>query len=172
MLRIWRAYPLGKSTLLSAIERASLTQQPAQTHPALPRDAVQPEVTPQLGEQQQQFLDFIIANPDTAQTAVYKGLRVGVSRGNEIRDSLLKQGLIEQIETRLGKMGRRTVFFVPTFTALEQLGIEPPAGRGEIVHRYLQHLIEEGATAKGYTAKVEYDLGNGGFGMSIWRRMG
>jgi TraM recognition site of TraD and TraG len=152
--------PFGQKYL---IERASLTQQPAQTHPAQPRDAVQPEVTPQLGEQQQQFLEFIIANPDTAQTAVYKGIRVGVLRGNEIRDSLLEQGLIEQIETRLGKMGRRTVFFVPTFTALERLGIEPPAGRGGIVHRYLQHLIEEGATAKGYTAKVEHDLGNGGF---------
>jgi hypothetical protein len=123
---------------------------------------VQPEVTPQLAEQQQAFLEFIIANPNTAQTAVYKGLRVGVLRGNEIRDSLIEQRLIEQIETRLGKMARRTVFFVPTFTALERLGIEPPAGRGGAVHRYIQHLIEEGATAKGYSAKVEYDLGNGG----------
>jgi hypothetical protein len=55
------------------------------------------------------------------------------------------------------------VFFTPTFKALELLGIDPPPGRGGAVHRYLQHVIEEGATAKGYTAKVEYDLGNGGF---------
>jgi hypothetical protein len=161
--------PFGQKYLR---ERATLTRQAAQTQPAHPLDAVQPEVTPQLAEQQQAFLEFIIANPNTAQTAVYKGLRVGVLRGNEIRDRLIEQGLIEQIETRLGKMARRTVFFVPTFTALEQLGIEPPAGRGGVVHRYIQHLIEEGATAKGYTAKVEYDLGNGGFGMSIWRRTG
>jgi hypothetical protein len=92
--------PFGQKYLIA---RASLTRQPAQTHPALPRDAVQPEATPQLGEQQQQFLEFIIANPDTAQTAVYKGLRVGVLRGNEIRDSLLEQGLIEQIEHGLAR---------------------------------------------------------------------
>jgi hypothetical protein len=42
------------------------------------------------------------------------------------------------------------------------LGKEPPPGRGGAIHRYIQHLVEEGATAKGYTARCEYDLGNGG----------
>jgi hypothetical protein len=151
--------PFGKKYLVA---RDSVTMHPAQTQPVRSREAPSPEATPQLDEQQQAFLEFVIANPDTAQTAVYKGIKVGVLRGNEIRDSLLEQGLLEQIETRLGKMAWRTVFFVPTFTALEQLGLEPPAGRGGAVHRYIQHLIADRAVSQGYTAKVEYDLGNGG----------
>jgi hypothetical protein len=151
--------PFGQKYL---IERASLTQQTAQTQPVQPREAPSPEATPHLAKQQQAFLKFISAHPDTAQTAVYKGLKVGVLRGNELRDSLLEQGLIAQIETRLGKMGRWTVFFTPTFKASELLGIDPPPGRGGAVHRYIQHLIVEGATAKGYSATVEYDLGNDG----------
>jgi hypothetical protein len=151
--------PFGKKYLVS---RDSVTMPPAQTQPVQPSEAPAPEATGQLDEHQQAFLEFIIANPDTAQTAVYKGIKVGVLRGNEVRDSLLEQGLIEQVETRLGKMARRTVFFVPTFTALERLGIEPPPGRGGAVHRYIQQLIAARAISQGYTAKVEYDLGNGG----------
>jgi hypothetical protein len=151
--------PFGKKYLVA---RASVPMHPAQTPHAEPREAPAPEATMQLDEHQQAFLEFIITHPDTAQTAVYKGIKVGVLRGNEIRDSLLEQGLIEQVETRLGKMARRTVFFVPTFTALERLGIEPPPGRGGAVHRYIQQLIAARAISQGYTAKVEYDLGNGG----------
>ena len=83
---------------------------------------------------------------------------------NQLRDSLKAQGLIEELETRLGRAGRRTMFFIPTFTAFELLGKDPPAGRGGTIHRHIQHLIEEGATANGFTAQCEYDLGNGGNG--------
>jgi hypothetical protein len=162
--------PFGQKYLIA---RSALIQLPeAQPQPAQHTNGLVQEeqpakplvvgARPQLEEQQQAFLEYIIANPDTAQTAVYKGIKVGVLRGNEVRDSLLAQGLIEQVETRLGKMARRTMFFIPTFTALERLGVEPPPGRGGAVHRYIQHVIEDGATSKGYTAKVEYDLGNGG----------
>jgi hypothetical protein len=51
---------------------------------------------------------------------------------------------------------------VPTFAAFELLGKEPPPGRGGSIHRHIQHLIEEGAAANGFTAQCEYDLGNGG----------
>jgi hypothetical protein len=54
------------------------------------------------------------------------------------------------------------VFFVPTFASLERLGRKPPAGRGGAVHRYIQQVITNRAIAQGYTAKIEYDLGNGG----------
>ena len=151
--------PFGQKYLY---ERAALTRHPAQTQPVQPTEAPAPEATPQLDEHQQAFLAFIITHPDTAQTAVYKGIKVGVLRGNEIRDSLLAQGMIEQVETRLGKMARRTVFFIPTFLALERLGRDPPPGRGGAVHRYLQHVIKDRAVSQGYTAKVEYDVGNGG----------
>jgi hypothetical protein len=128
----------GKTYLL---ERSALTQLPqAQTQPAQPtrtrvreqepqaKPAPPQEVKPRLDEQQQQFLDYIIANPETALTAVYRGIGVSVWKGNQIRDSLKEEGYIAEIETRLGRAGRRTHYFIPTFTAFDLLGQEPPAG--------------------------------------------
>jgi hypothetical protein len=160
--------PFGKKYL---IERSSLTQLP----PAQPtRVLIQEEqlttapgpqeVTPQLDEQQQAFLEYVIANPETALTAVYKALGVGVWKGNQLRDDLKAQGFIAEIETRLGRGSRRTHFFIPTFTAFDLLGKEPPAGRGGTIHRHIQHLLEAGAAANGFVAKCEYDLGCAGNG--------
>jgi hypothetical protein len=166
--------PLGQKYLL---ERTALVQLPAgQTQTAQPTQegqtaqltqapppAAPPEpVKPQLDEQQQQFLEYVMANPETALTAVYKALGVGVWKGNQLRDDLKAQGFIAEIETRLGRGSRRTHFFIPTFTAFELLGKEPPPGRGGAIHRHIQQLIEMGATANGFTAQSEYDLGNGG----------
>jgi hypothetical protein len=161
--------PFGKKYLL---ERSALTQLPAgQPQTAQPTSTrVQEEkpskpvveVKPQLDEQQQAFLHYIITNPETALTAVYRGIGVSVWKGNQIRDSLKEEGYIAEIETRLGRAGRRTHYFIPTFTAFDLLGQEPPAGRGGAIHRHIQQLIETGATANGFIAQCEYDLGNGG----------
>jgi hypothetical protein len=83
---------------------------------------------------------------------------------SQFRDELKEQGLIAELEVRTGRTGagRPTKFFIPTLSTLELLGKEPPAGRGGAIHRYIQHMVQEGATAKGFIAKCEYDLGNGG----------
>jgi hypothetical protein len=141
--------PFGKKYLVS---RASVTMHPAQ------------EIKPHLGEQHQAFLAYVIANPDMPVSGVYKGLGVGVWKGNQLRDELKAQGLLEELEVRTGRTGagRPTKCVIPTLAALELLGIEPPVGRGGAIHRHIQHLVAEGAAAKGFTAMCEYDLGNGG----------
>jgi hypothetical protein len=50
---------------------------------------------------------------------------------------------------------------IPTMQAFELLGKEPPAGRGGTIHRHLQQMIAKVATAKGYTAHCEKELGTG-----------
>jgi hypothetical protein len=141
--------PFGQKYLR---ERASLTMHPAQ------------ERKPQLEEQQHAFLEHVIANPDMPVSRVYKGLGVGVWKGNQLRDELKELGLIEELDIRTGRTraGRPTKCVIPTLVALELLGKEPPAGRGGAIHRHIQHLIEEGAATKGFIAQCEYDLGNGG----------
>jgi DNA-binding Lrp family transcriptional regulator len=162
--------PFGMKYLL---DRSTVTQpQPGQPQTAQPttQEAKKPqatrpvvvEVKPQLDEQQQAFLDFIIANPETPSSALSKALQVSVWKVNQLRDRLKEAGYIAEIETRLGRAGRRTIFYIPTFAALELLGKEPPVGRGGTIHRHIQRLIVDGATANGFTAKVEHDLGNGG----------
>jgi hypothetical protein len=105
---------------------------------------------------------FITENNETPVSQVYKAIGVSVRKGSQIRAALKEQGLIEEIETRMGKGGRIAKFIVPTIAALERLGKEPPQGRGEAIHRYVQQMVVEGARAKGYKAQVERDLGNGG----------
>jgi hypothetical protein len=107
-------------------------------------------------------LEFIISHPDTPVSGVYKTLSLSWRKGNELRDSLTEQGYLTEIETRLGKGGKLTKFFLPTFAAFELLEVEPPTGRGGSIHRYIQQLVVQGAKAKGYSTQVEKALGNGG----------
>jgi TraM recognition site of TraD and TraG len=150
--------PFGRKYVL---ERSALAQ-PIQLPAEKPAKATPQEVKPQLDDQERAFLQYIMANPETAQTTFYKGLGLSIRKGNDLRDSLKEQGFLAEIESRLGKAGRRTVFLIPTFTAFEMLGVEPPPGRGGTIHRHIQHMIEAGAAANGFTSQVEYDLGNGG----------
>lgn len=48
-------------------------------------------------------------------------MNFSVWKGNKIRDFIKKKGLIEEIETRLGKKGRVAKFFIPTVKALDLL---------------------------------------------------
>jgi hypothetical protein len=93
---------------------------------------------------------------------VYKGVGLSVRKGNDTRDNLKAQGLIAELAVSTTDAGRPMKFFIPTLKAFELLGTAPPTGRGGAVHRYIQQLVGEGATAKGYSAQVEKDLGNGG----------
>jgi hypothetical protein len=118
--------------------------------------------TPQLDEEQQVFLRFLLDHPDTPISAVYKALEVSVWKGEKLRDSLKEQGLIAELAVSRTGAGRPTKFFIPTFQAFELLGREPLHGRGGAIHRHIQQLVVTGATAKGYRTQVEYALENGG----------
>jgi hypothetical protein len=155
------AVPLQPPALTQTVPPVQEGQQALPSKAPTPKGKRQP-IKPQLEEQHQAFLEFIIANPETPSSALSKALQVSVWKVNQLRDRLREEGYIAEIETRLGRAGRRTIFYIPTFTALELLGKEPPPGRGGAIHRHIQHLIEEGATANGFIAKCEYDLGNGG----------
>jgi hypothetical protein len=118
---------------------------------------------PALDEQQQAFLAFITEHPDTPVTVVYKKLGIGVSTGGKIRESLRQQGFLHELDIRAGSTnaGRPMKCLLPTFAALELLGIDPPKGRGGALHRHVQQLVTEGATAKGYRVTCEKAIGTG-----------
>jgi hypothetical protein len=165
------ASPLRKSDFLPSAQASPL---PETGHPAQPERAGKrppgkttppPPMIVQLDGEQRAFLEFISANPpDTPISHVYKALSLSWRKGNQIRDSLREQGLLEELEVGRAKegAGRPTKFFIPTLKAFELLGVEPPHGRGSVIHRYIQQLVVQGATDKGYRTQVEKDLGNGG----------
>jgi hypothetical protein len=118
---------------------------------------------PTLAEKERAFLAFLAAHPDLPVNQVYKGLRIRAAEVTKIRENLKTQGLIAELEVRPTGTGagRPLKCLVPTMQAFTLLGSEPPAGRGGVIHRQLQQLIAQGATAKGYTARCEKELGNG-----------
>jgi len=115
-----------------------------------------------IKEEDKAFLELIIKEPEKTVSEVYKSLNVSIWKGTKIRDSLKEKGLIEEIETRLGKRGRLAKFFIPSMKAFDLLGERAPKGRGGSIHRHIQKLIKEEAISKGYKAKCEKELSNEG----------
>jgi DNA-binding Lrp family transcriptional regulator len=109
------------------------------------------------------LLTYLIANPDAPVNVVYKKVGVGAAKLRQIREELKAAGLLADLAVRTGRIGagRPTKFLIPTFQALELLQQDPPAGRGGVIHRALQHVVMEGALAKGYRTKVEHALEDG-----------
>jgi hypothetical protein len=144
----------------------STEQQPVReengTHPE-PLTGRETQSHPTLDEDQWEFLTYLINNPDLPVNVVYKEVGIKAAKITQIRDELEVQGLLVDLDIRTGRIGagRPTKFLLPTFHAFELLGKDPPAGRGGMVHRALQHMVMEGAIAKGYSARTEYALGNG-----------
>jgi hypothetical protein len=141
---------------------AAAIQMPDESQPP-PHTAGQTPSLPALDDNEQAFLAYLIANPDVPIAAVSKGLGVRAETGTKIRDSLKAHGLLVEVEIRTGTTGGRPMkVLVPTMQAFALSGNEPPPGRGSVIHRYMQHVVVERATAKGYRTQCEKDLGNGG----------
>jgi hypothetical protein len=121
-----------------------------------------PTMPDRLPEDERRFLALICEQPELTVSAVYRTLAVSVDKGNRLRAALKARGLIQELETRLGKGGRLAKFCVPTLAAFPLLGLEPPGGRGGSLHRFLQRIVVDQAETKGYTAKPEHILPNGG----------
>jgi hypothetical protein len=130
----------------------------------VPRSTKKPQSLPTLDEKEYAFLTFITEHPDTPVTVVYKELGIGVSTGTKIRERLREQGFLVELELRTGSSGagRPMKCPIPTVAALGFLEKDPPPGRGGMIHRTVQRMVQEGAIAKGYNVRLEHILQTGG----------
>jgi hypothetical protein len=162
---------LAQGTIQKPPQRTPAAREMADVQPSIPPVRVQPEPQhakahpslPPLAEEQKAFLAFLIEHPDMPVSGVYKGLGVSVRKGNDIRESLKQQGFLIELELKAGTTGagRPMKCVLPSFQAFELFGIDPPRGRGSIIHRQLQKLVAEGAYAKGYKTELEKVLATG-----------
>ena len=123
--------------------------------------SAQTGITP-LNDDELTFLKLVVANPDLPVSKLYQEFGASVWKGTKLRDSLIDDGYLIELETRRGKRGRRAKFLLPTMKALELAPAELPPGRGGPFHRHLQQLVVSEAKEKGYTAVIEHELFNGG----------
>jgi hypothetical protein len=107
------------------------------------------------------FLERVAKHPDDAVTAICSALDLSGSKSSRIRKELCRKGLLTEVETRLGRKGRRAIYAVPTFKGYQAIGESPPRGRGGSVHKHFVEVIARWAMQKGYQIAKEYKLEEG-----------
>jgi excisionase family DNA binding protein len=104
------------------------------------------------------FLDFISRNPGMFVTQMYKKLKLSGYKGDKLKRSLLKKGLVRQEETRQGNKGRLAKVLVMTEKGSALLK-KSAAGKGGDKHRHLQAMLKEQAELFGWQGTIEKRIG-------------
>jgi len=115
------------------------------------------------------FLERAAHHPEDTITTVCADLGLSGSRAARIRNALAESGLLVEIDTRLGQMGRRAKYAVPTFEGYRHLGEKPPGGRGGPIHKHFTDVIGRWAAQKGYDVLKEHGLPGGWVDLHLGR---
>lgn len=92
---------------------------------------------------------------------VYKEIGLSTYKGDSLKKSLLKAGLIAETEADLGRSKRKSKILSLTSTGYGVLGLPPLPGKGGPAHQFLQKIIAQQAKQKGYKATIEEVTLNG-----------
>ena len=123
------------------------------------------QVKPDLSAEEQAFLEELANDYNRPSTEIGKTLNMNSARAHRIKRRLLAKKCITEIETNLGKDGKRALFLLPNPEAFEGLGIElkQGSGRGGLLHRYFQQEFAKDARELGWKAEIEagFEKGEG-----------
>lgn len=95
----------------------------------------------------------------------YKRLKTSRRKGNNLKDTALREGLAEQVRvpTRSGVVVLLDLTAKSRALLADEIGIiEIPPRRGGLVHEYWKHRIADELRAKGLKVEVEAPLKTGG----------
>jgi hypothetical protein len=154
--------PQGQGLPVAADEPTAPRSMPEQGQPVLQRRKTHPTHRT-LAEDHVKLLTYLIAQPDAPVTEVNQKSGIRAAKLAVIREELTAQGYLQELAVSSGSAtgGRPLKFLIPTLKAWEQLGSDPPKGRGGAIHRHVQRMVVNGALAKGYSAMVEHAVGTG-----------
>jgi hypothetical protein len=107
------------------------------------------------------FLQRIAAHSEETVTAICNALGFSGSGGSRVRRRLKQHGFVSEVDTRLGRRGRRATFAVPTAKGYQALGERPPKGRGGPLHKHFTEVVARWAEVKGYSVAREHRLDSG-----------
>jgi hypothetical protein len=135
---------------------------PDDSHPEQPKAKTDPAHRT-LTEDHVKLLTYLIAHPDQQVSEVNQKAGIRTARLAQIREELTAQGFLQELTVSTGstKGGRPVKYLIPTLKAREQLGSDPPKGRGGAIHRQVQRMVVNGALAKGYSAMTEHAISTG-----------
>jgi hypothetical protein len=152
--QIHPASELDQRQLSSLPKKISLSEDGSREDSAqpAPRNTRETHSRPTLDDKEQAFLTLLITHPDMPASVFSKELQIRADRATKIRESLIEQGFMQEVAMRPAGTGAGRPFkwLMPTMQAFAMLGIEPPTGRGGVLHRHVQHVVADGATTKGF----------------------
>jgi hypothetical protein len=160
--------PLGDRKIKEQMRIAEIT------HPPIPQSsavavggtsaATADESTTTLSREEIRFLNDLSARPLSTTVSRYQRLNLSRRRGNAIRQSLAKAGIIEPvpIATRSGQV----ILYQLTDhgrSVCTETGIDPgPRSRESLEHRYWINQVAEHFERRGYDVSREYPVPNRG----------
>jgi hypothetical protein len=122
------------------------------------QDTQAPIEKPSNDGQEEAFLAALTRNFERPASEIYKELGLADSAGFRMKQRLIARKLVSQLETNLGKSGKRAVFLIPDVSVLESHGVSPHRrGRGGVLHKHFQASIASAARKKGWAAVLERD---------------
>lgn len=101
------------------------------------------------------LVEYISQQPGLFVTQMYKNLGLSGYKGDKLKVSLIKKGLLRQEETRAGQKGRLAKILVLTEKGESILRKFVPQGKGGDLHKHLQMMLKEQAELYGWKATIE-----------------
>jgi len=118
-----------------------------------PRELIEPD--------ELAFLERAAHHPEDTVTTICSALDLSGSRAVRIRGLLVERDFLVEVDTRLGRKGRRAKYAIPTLKGYQILGEKPPKGRGGAIHKHFTEVIARWAVEKGYKVSKEHNIQKG-----------
>lgn len=128
------------------------------------RVAIGEDVEEGVQDTAEEFLASVARNPLMNTTERYEAVGVDTKRGTEVKDELLKLGVVQEVEVQTGTRGRNPKLLELTpegRTVLANRGYDVEGeAKGGARHRWWQQRVKEHFEDAGYDVTIEYAVGS------------
>ena len=118
-----------------------------------------------ISREAEDFLIRVKKDPLLSVTEFYSALKLSAYKGNKIKTTLIRAGLVREVEVPTNRRGRRRKILEPTPRGndyVKSLGVAVKTrGRGGALHRLFQDQVKSWYVARGYRVELEATMAGG-----------
>lgn len=131
---------------------------------------------PRLSRDHEDMLIKVFKKPHVHLTPLYKELGLSGYMGGKIKQELIREGLVAEVELPTNRRGRKKKLLqiLPKGRELlKQIGISGgPKGRGGVKHQHYQAKLKEWYERRGHAVEIEAKVGNSSLDLLVIRKDG
>lgn len=105
------------------------------------------------------FVEDVLERQDDSVRMRYKRLHLSVDKGNGLKSRLVRDGILEEQEVKVGRTYK--LLLRVTRHAIAELGLKKTLGRGSIAHEYWKRYYAVLLRESGYEVELEAPRRNG-----------